>query len=97
MSDYERIGEYQTSDRNTMGLALTFLLVGIGVGAVTALLLAPKSGKQLRRDLRRRYEDAREAIDDFTEQASDVIDRGAEWARDAKERVAPLARGIRAR
>ncbi|HZQ91622.1 MAG TPA: YtxH domain-containing protein [Terriglobales bacterium] len=97
MSNYERIGEYQPSERNSLGVALTFLLVGIGVGAVTALLLAPKSGKQLRRDLRRRYEDTREAMDEFTDQARDMFERGAEWARDAKERVAPLARGIRAR
>jgi gas vesicle protein len=46
-----RIGKYEGSD-GTTGTAITFLLIGLGVGAALGLLLAPKAGKQLRKDLR---------------------------------------------
>ena len=95
MTDYERFGEYQASDRSSLGLALTFLFIGLGVGALSALLFAPKSGKQMRRMLRRKYEDARDVIDDLSDQAGDMLERGTEWARDAKERVAPVAKAVR--
>ena len=95
MTDYERFGEYQSSDRSNVGLALTFLLIGLGVGALSALLFAPKSGKQIRRALRRKYEDAREVLEDWTEQAGEVIERGTEWANTAKEKVAPIAQAAR--
>ena len=95
MTDYEHFSDYQPSERSGVGLALTFLFIGLGAGALAALLFAPKSGKQMRRDLRRRYEDAREAIDDFAEQAGDVIDKGAEWASTARERIEPIAKKIR--
>jgi gas vesicle protein len=97
MTDYERIGDYQESDRSVVGFAMTFLLIGLGAGALLGLLFAPKSGKQMRRALRRRYEDARDVIEDLGEQASDVIDKGAEWASTAKEKVAPLGKAIRRR
>lgn len=95
MTDYERFGEYQASDRSSVGLALTFLFIGLGVGALSALLFAPKSGRQMRRMLKRKYEDARDVIEDWTEQASDAIERGSEWASTAKEKVAPIARAAR--
>jgi gas vesicle protein len=90
-------------DSNQIGTAITFLLIGIGAGAIAALLLAPKSGEQLRRDIRRRYEDAREAIEDIAEEAKDrveeVIERGSDWVDEveesARKRVAPLARALR--
>ena len=42
-----RIGKYETSERSTAGTAVTFLMIGIGAGALIALLLAPKTGKQM--------------------------------------------------
>ena len=95
MTDYERIGDYQASDNGTIGLALTFLLIGLGVGALTALLLTPRTGKQMRRSLRRKYEDARDTIGDWGDQANEIIDKGAEWANVAKDKVAPLGKAIR--
>ncbi len=92
MTDYERFGDYQPSERGgSFGMGLTFLFIGLGVGAAIALLFAPKSGKQMRRAIRRKYEDARDVVDDWTDQASGVIGKGAEWANAAKERVAPIA------
>lgn len=95
MTDYERFGEYQPSDRSTFSTALTFLFIGLGAGALSALLLAPRSGKQVRKLLRRKYEGAREVFDDLSEQAGDYIERGADWAQAAKDKVAPIAKAVR--
>jgi len=47
-------GKYETSEGGSVNIAITFLLIGLGAGALTALLLAPKTGKQMRRDIARR-------------------------------------------
>jgi gas vesicle protein len=90
-----RFGRYESSDRNNVGTAITFLLIGMGAGALAALLLAPKSGKQLRRDLKRGYEDAKETLEDWTDEARDRVRDAKDRVRDAAERGADLAEGIR--
>jgi gas vesicle protein len=96
-----RSGSYQSSDKSTAGTAVTFLLIGLGAGALVALLLAPKTGKQMRRDLRRKYDDARDVVEDFAEEAKDrvneVMERGSEWVETARERVEPLSKAVRKR
>ena len=96
-----RTGNYESSDKSTAGTAVTFLLIGLGAGALVALLLAPKTGKQMRRDLRRKYDDVRETVEDFAEEAkervNDVMERGSEWVDTARERVDPIARVVRKR
>ena len=87
-------GQYQSCEGHT-GLALTMLFIGLAAGALTALLVAPKTGRQMRRSLRRKYKDARDVMDDFTDQASDWMDRGSDWAERAKDRVAPFAKQFR--
>ncbi|HET8824668.1 MAG TPA: YtxH domain-containing protein [Terriglobales bacterium] len=94
-----REGRYEPDQGSRVGTAITFLLIGLGAGAVVGMLFAPKAGKQMRRDLRRGYEQARDTIDDWKETArdfaEDAIDRGSEFAEDLRDRVKPLARGIR--
>jgi gas vesicle protein len=94
-----REGRYEPDQGSRVGTAITFLLIGLGAGAVVGMLFAPKAGKQMRRDLRRGYEQARDTIDDWKETARDfaeeAIDRGSEFADDLRDRVKPLARGIR--
>jgi gas vesicle protein len=96
-----RTGRYESSDKSTAGTAVTFLLIGLGAGALVALLLAPKTGKQMRKDLRRKYDDARDVMEDFAEEAkervNDVMERGSEWVENARERVEPLGRAMRNR
>jgi gas vesicle protein len=98
-------GRYESSDSNNIGTAVTFLLIGIGAGALAALVLAPKTGKQFRRDLKRGYEDAKETLQDWTEEAKDrardvsdrvrdAAERGASLADDLRERVEPLRRAV---
>jgi len=95
LSDFAELGERQSSDRSTLTLGLALLCLGLAAGAITALLLAPQSGKQLRRQLRRKYEDARDVVDDWSDQAGDWIERGSDWAEKAKSRVAPLGKAFR--
>ncbi len=95
-----RIGKYEASEGgNTAGTAVTFLLIGLGAGALLGMLLAPKAGKQLRKDLRRKYETAKDTVEEWSEDAKDfaeeAIERGAEIADEVRERVAPLAKAVR--
>jgi gas vesicle protein len=95
-----RFGKQEEPEQSsTAGTAITFLLIGMGVGALVTLLYAPKTGRQLRRDLLRRYEDAREAVEDWKEEAretaEEVIERGADIAEEIRDRVTPLAKNIR--
>ena len=94
-----REGKYESDTGGKVGTALTFLLIGLGAGVVVGMLCAPKSGRQIRRDLRRGYETARDRVEDWSENArdlaEDVMERGSDLADDFRERVRPLARGIR--
>jgi|SRR2546425_646865 gas vesicle protein len=95
-----RIGRYEASDGgSSAGTAVTFLLIGLGAGALIGLLLAPKPGKQLRKDLRKKYDSARETVEDWTDDAKEfaeeAMERGAEIADEVRERVSPLTKAIR--
>jgi gas vesicle protein len=95
-----RIGKYEASEAgNAAGTAVTFLLIGLGAGALLGMLLAPKAGKQMRKDLRRKFDSARETMDEWTDDAKEfaeeAMERGAEIADEVRERVAPLAKAIR--
>jgi gas vesicle protein len=83
------------------GVAVTFLLIGLGAGALVGLLLAPKTGKRIRKDLYRRFRDARSAFDDWKDEArdfaEDAMERGSDVADEIRERVAPLAKNLRRR
>jgi gas vesicle protein len=100
-----RIGSYESSENGNLGTAITFLLIGLGAGALAGLLLAPKSGKALRKDLQRGYEDAKDTLGDWADDAKDrvreagdrvrdVASRGADLADDLREKVEPLRRVI---
>jgi len=87
-----RIGRYESSEGSNVGTAITFLLIGLGAGALVGLLLAPKSGKQLRRDIERGYEDAKDAVGEWAEETAE---KAKERVREAGERVRDVAsRGV---
>jgi gas vesicle protein len=107
MAEHKRFGLYEGSDSGSrIGTALTFLFIGLGIGAVSALLFAPQSGKQTRKLLRRKYEDTVDSMENLAEQAtemweksvdsvSDLKERGAEFARKASDRVGPIRKAVR--
>lgn len=99
-------GRYESSQGSNIGTAITFLLIGLGAGALAGLLLAPKTGKQMRRDLQRGYEDAKEGFNDWADEAKDrvrevgdrvrdVASRGADLAEELRDRTEPLRKAIR--
>jgi gas vesicle protein len=89
-----RSGKYESSD-GTVGTAITFLMIGLGVGAALGLLLAPKPGRQLRKDLRRSYDDALETASEWTDEAKDrfeeVVEKGTDLADELRSKAKPLS------
>jgi len=87
-------GKYESSEGRT-GTAITFLLIGLGAGAALGLLLATKTGRQLRKDLRRSYDDALETASDWKEEAKDrfeeVVEKGADFAEELRSKTKPLS------
>jgi gas vesicle protein len=80
-----------------------FFLTGAAIGAVAGLLLAPKSGVQTRRDLRRFSKkkidqlddlqaDVREQITDRYEQVVEAFDNMKEYVGDGKTRLQKMVR-----
>jgi gas vesicle protein len=90
-----RTGRYEASEDGSVGTAITFFMIGLGAGALAGLLLAPKSGKQLRRDLRRGYEDARETLGEWSDEARERIQDAKDRVHEAGDRVRDAAsRGV---
>jgi len=77
----------ETNRNNSMG---PFLL-GLGVGAAVALLLAPRSGEEIRRTLHESTDKSREALQQqgqqLGERAREVIDKGKEYIQWGRETV----------
>lgn len=68
------------------GLGLVTLVVGAAIGAVTALLLAPKSGKDLR-------DQVAEQAGDWKSHAADALAQGRERVVSAVETGQPPSSG----
>ncbi len=97
MSEFEE-GKYESSSPSQFGTAIAFFLIGASAGAITALLLARKNGRQMRKALARRYEDAKDGLADLSDYAEDALgevrdrasgfaDRASGFAKDAKDAV----------
>jgi gas vesicle protein len=77
---------------------LIYFLIGAGIGAVTALLFAPKSGSELRSDIadatRRSLDYARDTGREIGERAGEYyqtgVDRASELAARGKEAVSGI-------
>jgi gas vesicle protein len=63
---------------------LTYLLIGGGIGAILALLFAPKSGHELREDI---ADVTRKGIDKTRETAAQLQERAGEYYEVAKDRA----------
>jgi len=69
---------------------LVYFLIGAGIGAITALLFAPKSGEELRSDIadatRKGLDYARETGRDISERANDYYEQKIEQVSDLSSR-----------
>ena len=69
---------------NSADSKLVYFLIGAGIGAVTAMLFAPKAGSELRSDIadatRKGLDYARDTGRDLGERASDYYQTGVERA-----------------
>lgn len=72
---------------NNISTRLTYLLIGGGIGAVLALLFAPKSGEELRGDI---ADATRKGIDKSREAAQQLGDRAGEYYEQTRERATEL-------
>ncbi len=97
MAKHRDHDDYKVSEvkRHGAPMGLIFLLIGIGIGSLLAATLTPKSGKQLRKGIRRRFEDARDTLEEWSDHAEDWMQRGSEWANSASSKVAPITRKLK--
>src|SRR5712691_2800457 len=76
--------EYRRDGGDSISTRLTYLLIGGGIGAVLALLFAPKSGQELRGDI---ADATRKGIDRSREAAQQLGDRAGEYYEATRERA----------
>jgi gas vesicle protein len=75
------------NDNDNISTRLTYLLIGGGIGAIIALLFAPKSGQELRGDL---ADATRKGIDKSREAAQQLGERAGEYYETTRERAGEL-------
>ena len=81
------MGNNYENEGSNAASKLTFLLAGVGIGAVVALLFAPKSGVELREDI---ADATRKGIDKTKETAAQLQDRAGEYYEATRERATDL-------
>lgn len=73
------------------GAKLGYFLAGMGIGAMLALLFAPRSGEETRQYLRERAEEgldaAKRQVRELREHAADYAERGKEYVERQRESV----------
>ena len=79
--------EYRRERGDSVSTRLTYLLIGGGIGAIIALLFAPKSGQELRGDI---ADATRKGIDRSREAAQQLGDRAGEYYEATRGRAAEL-------
>jgi gas vesicle protein len=95
-NDYER-------DEANASTKLTYLLIGGGIGAILALLFAPKSGQELREDIavatKKGIEKGKETAESLQEAAGDYYevtrDRATELYDTAQEKASEIGEKAR--
>lgn len=69
--------------RNDESSSFLYLLIGVGIGIVAGLLLAPRTGEEIRGDIRRRTNEGVDYLNQQAEKlrygAEKVVGKGKEW------------------
>lgn len=83
-NDYEYRGR---DSGDSVSSRLAYLLIGGGIGAILALLFAPKSGQELRNDI---ADATRKGIDRSREAATELGGKAGEYYEATRERATEL-------
>lgn len=77
------------SEEGNGGSNLGFFLAGLGLGAIVALLLAPKSGKEAREYIAGKAEEGRDYVkaksEDLRRQAEGAVEKGKDLVTKQKD------------
>jgi gas vesicle protein len=79
--------DYGRRDGGDVSTRLTYLLIGGGIGAILALLFAPKSGQELRGDI---ADVTRKGIDRTREAATQIGSRAEQYYEVGRDRASEL-------
>ena len=79
--------DYRRDSGDNFSTRLTYLLIGGGIGAILALLFAPKSGQELRGDI---ADATRKGIDRSRETAQQLGQRAGEYYEVTRDRASEL-------
>lgn len=78
--------EYE-KEESSVGTKLSYLLIGGGIGAILALLFAPKSGHELREDI---ADVTRKGLEKGKETAGQLQERAGEYYEVSREKASEL-------
>jgi len=71
------------------GSNLGYVLLGLGLGAIAGLLLAPRAGEEARKLIRERADEGRDYLkikaQEFSDQAEGLAEKGREWVDRGRE------------
>lgn len=73
---------------------LVGLFVGAALGAMGAVLLTPRTGRQVRRELAREGRKIQDAATDLMEQGADAYERAIEAVQDTADEVKRAAKRV---
>ncbi len=81
------MGREHEREETSASTKLTYLLVGGGIGAILALLFAPKSGEELREDI---ADATRKGIEKSKVAATQIQEKAGEYYEVSKEKAGEL-------
>lgn len=76
------------NNNGNSGDKLVYFLIGAGIGAITALLFAPKSGEELRSDI---ADATKKGLDYARDTGRDLGERAGDYYHERVEQVADLS------
>ena len=76
-----------SNEKSNIETKISYLLIGGGIGAVIALLFAPKSGEELRGDI---ADVTRKGIEKSKETAAQLQERAGEYYEVSREKASEL-------
>jgi len=84
----EKFRKVKEKDMDSNGeRQIGYFLAGMGLGAIVALLFAPRSGGQTREYIRERADDLKRQIGEFRQRTEGMVEKGKEFVEREKETV----------